>query len=426
MSRLRPLPFALVLLLAAALGAVELPPAASTPPVLRPGDRVAIIGDSITEQKSYSRMIEVYLLASSGVTDLDVAQFGWSGERAAGWVQRGGQAVAWFKPTVATTCYGMNDGSYRSFTDEIGKTYRDNLGKAADQLMAGGVRALVLASPGAVDTTTWRNPIGAAVYNQNLERLAGIAQEVAAAKGARFADIHHPMVAAMAEAKAALGGAYHVAGTDGVHPDQNGHLIMAGAILAALGCDGAIARIELAADGTAQASPGHAVLSAQAGAVELESRRWPFVLGGDGKSPASTRSIAPYFGFIERLDRFVVAMPSCPWPRARITWGERSAEVDGAALRAGVNLMAVFTATPFDAASEALNKAVAGKQDQETMLVKGLIGVHRRRFLDEDAESRALLQQLIDRQAVVRNERAAALRALVAPVRHRIAVAEAK
>ena len=29
---------------------MELPPAASTPPVLRPGDRVAIIGDSITAQ----------------------------------------------------------------------------------------------------------------------------------------------------------------------------------------------------------------------------------------------------------------------------------------------------------------------------------------------------------------------------------------
>lgn len=418
-----PLRHAAVRLAAILLAAAAALPAAE--PLLRAGDRVAVIGDSITEQKLYSRFIEVYLLASSGVADLDVAQFGWGGERAGGWNARGLKSIAWFKPTVATTCYGMNDGSYRAYSDDIGKAYRDATARYADQMRQAGVRALVIGSPGAVDTTTWRNPVGPAVYNQNLERLAGLAKEVAAEKGAAFADVHHPMVEAMAKAKAAYGDAYHVCGGDGVHPDQNGHLVMAGAFLAALGCDGAIARITLNADGSATASPGHAVATTEAGAVELDSVRWPFVLMGDGKSPGSTRSMAPHSGFIADLDRFVLAMPGCTWAKATITWGDKQAVVDGAQLKEGVNLMAVFAATPFDAASDALHKAVAAKQAVETTLVKQLICMGGRDQIEADPASKDLLQQLIDRQVVMRNERMAAVKAVLKPVRHRIAVAAA-
>ena len=51
---------------------------------LMPNARVAIIGDSITEQKLYSRFIETYLLACTGRKDLKCFQFGWRGETAQG------------------------------------------------------------------------------------------------------------------------------------------------------------------------------------------------------------------------------------------------------------------------------------------------------------------------------------------------------
>ena len=56
--------------------------AAKTSPVLAPGSRIAIVGDSITEQKLYSKYMEAYLLACSGVPNVHVFQFGWSGEQA--------------------------------------------------------------------------------------------------------------------------------------------------------------------------------------------------------------------------------------------------------------------------------------------------------------------------------------------------------
>ncbi len=79
---------------------------------LRPGDVVAICGDSITEQSLYSAFIEAYLLACQPVSDVRTHQFGLSGETSWEFVNRIESDVLPFRPTVATTCYGMNDGGY--------------------------------------------------------------------------------------------------------------------------------------------------------------------------------------------------------------------------------------------------------------------------------------------------------------------------
>src|SRR5436305_10067658 len=92
--------------------------------VLRTGDRLAICGDSITEQKMYSRIMEDYLTMCVPELNITVRQFGWSGERAPGFLARMTNDCLRFKPTVATTCYGMNDHLYKPYEEQIGKTYR--------------------------------------------------------------------------------------------------------------------------------------------------------------------------------------------------------------------------------------------------------------------------------------------------------------
>src|SRR3954469_14954640 len=56
--------------------------------LLKKGDRVAICGDSITEQKMYSRIMEDYLTMCVPELNITVRQFGWSGERAPGFLAR--------------------------------------------------------------------------------------------------------------------------------------------------------------------------------------------------------------------------------------------------------------------------------------------------------------------------------------------------
>ena len=72
--------------------------------LLKKGDRLAIIGDSITEQKMYSRVMETYLTVC--VPDLEVTtrQYGWGGETAEGFVRRMTNDCLRFNPTIATTC----------------------------------------------------------------------------------------------------------------------------------------------------------------------------------------------------------------------------------------------------------------------------------------------------------------------------------
>ena len=88
---IRPIWF-LPLALAAHLTARELPaelaayvlvPAPeTTTSLLKKGDRLAICGDSITEQKLYSVLLESYLTACLPELEITCRQYGWSGEQA--------------------------------------------------------------------------------------------------------------------------------------------------------------------------------------------------------------------------------------------------------------------------------------------------------------------------------------------------------
>jgi len=83
--------------------------------LLKKGDRLAICGDSITEQKMYSRIMEDYLTVCVPELGITVRQYGWSGERAPGFLARMTNDCLRFHPTIATTCYGMNDHEYHAY-----------------------------------------------------------------------------------------------------------------------------------------------------------------------------------------------------------------------------------------------------------------------------------------------------------------------
>ncbi|MGC8743711.1 MAG: SGNH/GDSL hydrolase family protein [Verrucomicrobiia bacterium] len=346
--------------------------------VIERGARVAIIGDSITEQKLYSKYIEAYLLACSGVEEVRVFQYGWGGETAAGFAGRLENDLAGFKPTVATLCYGMNDGSYRPYTDDIGKNYEANMRRVIEGLKKIGVKTIIIGSPGAVDTRYFvRNnfaPLsGADGYNQNLAKLRDICKKLAQEYGQPFADVHQPLIDAMKGAKARYGDDYDVCGRDGIHPGPNGHLVMAYAFLKAMGFDGNIGEITVDLNGNASAANGHKVVSAKNGSVEIQSQRYPFCFDPDPASSSSTRSILPFCPFNQDLNRFTLKVTNLSKPRARVKWGEQTKEFTKEQLQSGVNLAAEFQQTPFDEQFQNVIRAIGAKQNFETLLIKNLI-----------------------------------------------------
>jgi lysophospholipase L1-like esterase len=374
---------------------------------LKDGDHVAVVGDSITEQKQYSVFIEAYLVACQPAKGLSATQFGWGGETAPGFLGRMTTDFAPFKATVATTCYGMNDGGYSPLDDKKAKTYRDAQTKIVRRMKEAGVRFVVVGSPGCVDADTFRkdanNPKQAgelsAMYNKTLGGLSQIAKEVAAQEAVAYADVFGVMADVMPKAKAKYGPDYHVAGRDGVHPDANGHLLMAYAFLKGLGVSGDVGTITVdAAAGKAEGGDGHRVqkasLDGNAVTVEVESARYPFCTFGDPKSPSSTRGVLEFVPFHQDLNRYTLVVKGLKGEKATVTWGGASKTFPAADLAKGVNLAAEFPDNPFAKPFQAVLAAVQKKQAFETPMVKSFLhGLPDfERLLPEEKETFAKLK----------------------------------
>jgi len=394
--------------------------------VLKKGDRLAIIGDSITEQKLYSKFIETYLLACHPELDIQCFQFGWGGERAPGFASRMENDLVPWKPTVVTTCYGMNDGSYRAYDDGIGKTYADGMKQIIDRMKKAGA-TVVVGSPGVVDSFTWQrqNPDFDQVYNDNLKHLGQIAADLAKENNFPHADVFGAMEQTMIAAKAALGEEYPVAGGDGVHPGPNGHLIMAYAFLKALGLDGDLGTVTVdAASGKAEATDGHKVLGSKDGTVELESTRYPFCFDGDAKNPNGTASILPYSSFNQDLNRFTLKVTNLKTAEADVTFGATTKTFTRDQLSAGINLAAEFLDNPFVGPFQRVMNEVAQKENYETTMIKGFITNFRQlggQFAN-DAEVQDALSVLRRKMTEADDAAYAKAKAAVEPVRYSLVV----
>lgn len=399
--------------------------------ILPASTRLGIVGDSITEQKLYSKYIEAYLRACAGRNDLAICQFGWGGETAGGFATRVENDLADFKPTVVTLCYGMNDGGYRPYDPNIGTGYEKGMRVVLEKLGKLGVKTVVVGSPGAVDTKYFQRPWpggdntkAAAGYNDNLQQLRNIDEKLAAEAKMPFADVHGAMIDAMAKAKAVLGDDYDVCGHDGVHPSPDGQLVMAYAFLKALGCDGNIGEITVDLKGGAQVSPGHKILKADGGVAEIESSRYPFCFDGDAKGSGGTRSIVPFLPFNQDLNRFVLKVKNLDAAKAKVTWGDETKEFTREQLATGINLAAEFGKTPFDAAFAKLLAAVAAKQNYETMMIKGLVTQFRwvHTEFKDDAELQTAEAAVRKRLAARQADLETAARDAVVPVKHTLTV----
>jgi lysophospholipase L1-like esterase len=390
---------------------------------LNEGDLVAIVGDSITEQKDYSVNIQSYLLMCQPQLKVNTVQFGWGGETSWGYKGRMANDTLPFKPTVATTCFGMNDGGYGPLDENRAKMYREAQREIVRKFKDAGVRFIVLGSPGCVDADTFRNdPAAAEVYNKTLGQLRDIDREVAAEEKVTFADVFAPMVDVMTKAKAKYGKQYHVGGGDGVHPSRNGHLVMAYGFLKGLGCDGDLGTIRIDEVGNkAEATGGHKVVSASGGAVEIESLRYPFCFYGDPKSPDATAGVIEFLPFNEELNRLTLIVTNTKSDKVKVTWGDQSKEFAAADLAKGINLAAEFLQNPFSEPFAKAQNAIRNQQNFETPLVKNLLHnlpQYEQAAPEEKEALQRIAARLIDKDKALREASTAA----VVPVTHTLKI----
>jgi len=394
----------------------RLTPAPAPAVSLEKGDRLAICGDSITEQKMYSVLIETYLTACLPELEITCRQYGWSGEKADGFLARMDNDVLRFKPTVATSCYGMNDFRYVPFDEAIAAQYRKNQTEIAGKFKAAGSR-YVLGSSGIIDSVPhWvKSAKGTKKdLNLSLSKFRNIALEVAEAEKVGFADVYRPMLIADFHAKS-INETFQISGKDGVHPGWAGHAIMAYAFLRALGVDGDLGTITFDdAKGVASATGGHEIVSAEKGTITVRSTRLPFAPGsGAADSDASLRAGMALVPFDAELNRFTLKVADPKAASYKVTWGTSSKIFTADQLNAGINLAAEFHDNPLVAPFKLIQDAIAAKQAYETKQIKGMV---------HGKEGKADMEATFERTEAERAKLVAKLAETVRPAEHIISI----
>jgi hypothetical protein len=366
----------LFLSLLAVLGVTSLVPLRADL-LLQPNDLVAVTGDSITEQKRYSVLIEDYLLMCQPVTGLNALQLGSGGAGAYVGGMRAPFNIAPFHPQVATMLYGMNDGQYKPPNEPMAAGFRKGTTDTIEAYKKLGVRVILVSSPTCICEKGKKAED--VMYNGTLAGFGDMAKKIAQAEGVSFTDTHGIM-AAVIDKGVAADPAYNL-GPDGVHQEWAGHLIMAYAMLKGLGCDGAIGTITVDfKTGKTTGTPGQQIVEPANqeqpdGTVHVVSTRYPFCFSGDPKDPQSTLNVINYLPFNNDLNRYLLVVKNLTGSKAKVTWGTATKEFSAADLAKGVNLAAAFAGdNPFSSAFAKVTDAVVAQQTDETALTKYWLG----------------------------------------------------
>ena len=203
---------------------------------LLPNDVVVFYGDSITDQRMYTVLVETFVRTRFPQSNVKFVHSGWGGDRVTGGGggaidERLNRDVLRYNPTVMTIMLGMNDGRYRAFDQSIFDTYTRGFEHIVDVMKRQAPQArLTFIQPSPFDDTTYepRFPGG---YNSVLLRYSDYLKTLAAASKATLADLNTPVVAMLARAKQMDAVEAQKIIPDRIHPGWGGHLIMAEALL---------------------------------------------------------------------------------------------------------------------------------------------------------------------------------------------------
>lgn len=212
--------------------------AASSPSYyLHSGDRVVFYGDSITEQRLYTMLTELFGVTRYPKLDVVYVHSGWGGDRVTG--GGGGpidvrlaRDVFVYKPTVVTIMLGMNDGRYVNHTAADDQTYFAGYQHIVESLRenAPGVRITAI-EPSPYDDVTRPINLQPQGYNAVLLNYSDWIVKYAAGHGLTVADFNSPVVAMLRNANRTNPELTQKIIPDRVHPSLSGHLIMAEQLL---------------------------------------------------------------------------------------------------------------------------------------------------------------------------------------------------
>ncbi len=357
------------------------PHPSQVPFAFQKGDRLLLIGDSITEARRFSVMLETYLTVCRPELGIEVRNIGKGGETAEGFLARIDTECLNYQPTAATLCYGMNDSGYGYSTAwEAAGKFRAASDLIVQKLLSAGTR-VVLSSPGCMG----RLPCWPFIselqctldgLNTTLLGIRNEAADSASTNQLPFVDHFWNLYRARFVSAEKYGADYTVCGADdGVHPSWAGHVVMAFGLFTALGFDGDLGSftIDLATK-TAAAMGDHVFKAETDNAYAFVSRRYPFCAEGMVDKDWFIRSGMMLVPFNQQFNRMALKVTGVTAARYRVAWTNAQNMLDEwhiytrAELEAGVNLADDFQRTPFSNNFYRIDDLVFQKQNVESAI----------------------------------------------------------
>ena len=214
--------------------------------------RILFLGDSITYGGTYVQIVEAALIAQHPEKKYEIMNLGLSSETVSGLSEEGhaggkfprpdlherlDRVLAKTKPQLVIACYGMNDGIYYPLSPERMKAYQDGMLKPRAKVAAAGAEIIHL-TPAAFDPLPIQARLLPAGLKDYPQPYAGYDEVLTAysqwlldqrKEGWVVLDVHGAMTQALAEAR--RGDAQFTFSKDGIHPNAEGHLVMAQPLL---------------------------------------------------------------------------------------------------------------------------------------------------------------------------------------------------
>lgn len=208
---------------------------------LQDGDTIVFLGDSITHQCLYTQYIEDFFYTRMPNVHLRFHNSGVGGDRAQDALDRFEMDVAAYKPRYVTILLGMNDGGYKQWDARTFDAYQKGMLELLEKINGIGATAIVM-GPTMYDRDALiikPNPHKAKFdsdvskyYNAVMAYYGTFMRDQANERGLAYVD----MFAALNDLTAVqrVRQPDFTMLPDGVHPDPDGHTIMAAAFLEAL------------------------------------------------------------------------------------------------------------------------------------------------------------------------------------------------
>ncbi|MBI4580051.1 MAG: SGNH/GDSL hydrolase family protein [Planctomycetes bacterium] len=204
---------------------------------IRPGERIAAMGDSITQAGGYLRVIDEVLARQYPELKIPkVINAGISGQKAEDMVKRFEQDVVARKPDIVTISVGINDVWHRleqPHDPKVLEEFGRNLDRMVQMAQDAGARVIVL-SP----TVIMEDP--ASEGNRRLKLYIKAGREIARKRRCQYVNLHEMFLKVIRNRQRLQAGRpdehdAHQLTTDGVHMKPLGDTLMAVGVLRALG-----------------------------------------------------------------------------------------------------------------------------------------------------------------------------------------------